>query len=710
MREREALEDLAAAWGVQTSYRDVKGREQHASPEALIRVLQALGARVDRLGDAPEALRARRQRGWREITRPVHAAWEGAPASLEVRLPADATGAVACSLSPREVPGDEGPERWTRDVADLPVSERAEVEGVAYVSRTLRLPRDLAVGYWDVTLETPAGEAGGLLVVAPRTAMPPTRYWPSDRTWGVFLPLYALPTRRGLGVANLSDLGDLMAWVHDLGGSVVGTLPLSAAFLREPFEPSPYAPASRLFWNEAYLDLDRAPELATSPEAREALDRARAEVDAAGLSETAHVRWREIYGPQRGVLRELSRVFFEGGGEALPEFRRFCELVPMVGDYARFRGATEAQGRSWHGWPERMKRGDLREGDWDEEERRLQLYAQYLAHEQLRELGRRGRDRGGVGLYMDLPLGAHPDSFDLWRWQDTFALDMSLGAPPDLVFSGGQSWGLPPLAPERLQQTRYEYVVESFRAQMRYATVMRLDHVMGLHRQFWVPSGMSPTQGVYVRHNPEVMYAILCLESRREGCVLIGEDLGTVPGEVRHAMAEHGLRRMFVAQLEVQPEPEPALPPVPEGAVASIGTHDMPPFAAWWEGLDIDDRTDLGLYDEAERADEHAARKARREALVRFLEAEGLLGEDTSVVEVLRAVHRRFAEGDAGTVLVNLEDLWLEREPQNVPGTWRERPNWVRRARMGVDDMRRDPGIREALRAIDRLRRGEGGA
>ena len=249
-------------------------------------------------------------------------------------------------------------------------------------------------------------------------------------------------------------------------------------------------------------------------------------------------------------------------------------------DYARFRAAGERQHAPWPAWPAPLRDGVIKEGDYDEEAMRYHLYVQWLAHQQLQSLSQKAREKG-VRLYFDLPLGVHPDGYDVWREPNLFVLGASAGAPPDAFFAKGQDWGLPPLHPERLREQGYRYYIACVRHLLQMAGILRIDHVMGFHRLFFVPRGMKANQGVYVRYRAEEFYALLALEAHHHQAIIVGEDLGTVPPEVRPAMERHGLHRTYVAQFSLTPDARQALLPPSSNMVASLNTHDTPTFAGF---------------------------------------------------------------------------------------------------------------------------------
>ncbi len=275
----------------------------------------------------------------------------------------------------------------------------------------------------------------------------------------------------------------------------------------------------------------------------------------------------------------------------------------------RFRAAGEQQKATWWNWPERMREGEIRPGDYDEASRRYHLYVQFLAQEQLRALAETA-GKTGPGLYLDFPLGVNSDSYDVWRERSVFALGVSGGAPPDNFFNKGQAWGFPPIHPENQRAQGYRYLRACLALHMQLAGMLRIDHMMGLHRLYWVPRELGPKDGVYVRYQSEELYAVYSLESNRHQTILVGEDLGTVPPQVRPAMARHAVRRLYVGQFEMQPDPQLAFKLPAPGAVASMNTHDTPTFSGFWTSLDIDDRQAMGLLDDDGVQHEKARRRA----------------------------------------------------------------------------------------------------
>jgi 4-alpha-glucanotransferase len=510
---------------------------------------------------------------------------------------------------------------------------------------TITLDAPLPAGYH--TLHVNGLEA--LVIAAPMKA-----HAPRNRMWGVFAPLYAARTQRSWGAGDLGDLLAYSSWVDHHGGGVVATLPMLAAF---DDEPSPYSPVSRLFWNELYLDVTRVPELDPN------------DVDLGAL---AHLQQtREV--DHAGVRREKRRVLERCAARFVPnvDFERFAENAK---DYAEFRA--------------RIERNSV-----EKDAVRYHLYVQYRLAQQMREVANAAR-RLGAGLYLDFPLGVNPGGYDAHRYAHVFARAVSVGAPPDLFFTKGQNWGFPPFDPDAIREDRYDYFRAAIRHHVSHAGILRIDHVMGLHRLYWIPEGADAKDGVYVRYDADELYAILVVESRRHGCTIVGEDLGTVPPEVPKKMARHGLRRMYVVQYEVKPESPPLAEP-PAASVASINTHDMPPFAAWWNAKDVDDRVSMGLLDDVGAQRE----RETREAMKRELTASLVDGPTQDSQRVLEALLTKLSASEAEIVLINLEDLWRELEPQNVPGV--PERSWKQKLRLSLEAARADGSIRRVLNNVN---------
>jgi 4-alpha-glucanotransferase len=699
--ELSALRRLAQLHHVQTSYIDVYGRRAQASHESLLAVLKALGAGIENSSEARPALQERRRDLWRWHLEPVVVAWDGVMPPVELRLPASQVrGTLEIELAL------EGGASVTNRVRleDMQAAARSTIGGDDFVAVRLPVHRldaaaNLPLGYHRLTLRCGSRELDSLVIAAPRLAYRP----PQSKRWGVFLPLYALRSARSWGVGDFTDLEGLMAWAQGQGAGFVGTLPMLASFLDQPFEPSPYMPVSRCFWNELYMDIGPPVTVGKAGVNEYGAVLAAAAEEASRLNARETVPYQEAMALKRRVLRELTRRF-SLQDPAHGVVQGFLMARPAIKDYAAFRAALEASGGPWYSWPEPQRSGVIAESDYNRESFEYHALAQAVCDEQVVSLAQRASETG-VCLYLDLPVGVHPEGYDAWRHQQQFVEGMSVGAPPDPLAYDGQNWGFRPLNVEATRKSGYEYAREYLGHHMRAAGILRVDHAIGLHRLFWIPEGASGRDGVFVRQPAEETYALLSLESHRNQCVVVGENLGLVPPEVNQGLGRHGIDRMYVQLFEMTGDSGRPLNPVPRDSMASFSTHDLPTFAAFWSDKDLRARQRMGLLDEDGLHRVCSERAPLKSALAAHLKSCGLIDEEPSMAQLFEATTQLAGESDADWLMVNLEDAWQETNSQNVPGTLAEtHPNWRRRARLTLEQIGEARDITSLTAVLRRVR------
>jgi 4-alpha-glucanotransferase len=540
-------------------------------------------------------------------------------------------------------------------------------DGTAVVFEA-RLPSSLPLGYHQMRRWSDGH--GVRLIVAPRRCPLPSEH----RAWGWAVQLPALRSARSWGIGDLADLRSLAAWSAAQGASIVLVSPLHAGRPGFPQEASPYFPSSRCWRNPLYLRVDEVRGV-------EAID-----VDGpAGLNTRRLIDRDRIW---RVKLGALERAWDRFGGDA--NFDQYCEREgSLLGDWAAYCALFEVHGRGWSQWPEDV-RHPLAAGvrDFAERHRRrvgFHKWLQWLLDRQLASAGAR------LSLVQDVAVGFDPGGADAWIWQDVIARGMAIGAPPDAFNRLGQNWGLPPFDPWRLRAAGYEPFIRTVRANLRHAGGLRVDHVMGLFRQYWVPEGADPRDGAYVRYPWDDLLGILALESERAGAFVVGEDLGTVEPFVRDELSKRDVLSSRVVWFE---ERGPA--DFPERSLASISTHDLPTLAGMWTGSDLSAQSRLGLEPDV------AAVDAVRSRLANLL----AVPADARPDEVVVAAHRLLAEAASVVVAASLEDALGVEERPNMPGTTDDAwPNWSLALPVPLETALSDPGVLAVARVLAGRRR-----
>ncbi|MFI9149704.1 4-alpha-glucanotransferase [Streptomyces sp. NPDC053367] len=672
----EELARLAGLHGVATSYRPAPDRTVTASPAALVRVLAALGVDAS-TPDAVRAALAARERANRErLLPPTVVVWQGSGSDL---------------------PG-------------LPAGTRLRVEtedGAVHEGSVGELPP----GVHRLDALAPDGRtAGAHLIVAPSRL--PT---PPGRSYGLLVQLYSLLSRRSWGMGDLGDLGELTAWAgRALGAGFVQVNPLHAAVPGNPTDPSPYRPSSRRFPDPVHLRVEDIPEFAHVDDRERVaglLERA-ARLRASVLDKGALIDRDAVWELKREAL-ELVRAVPLGPGRRAA----YCDFLAAQGrdleDHATWNALAEVYGGDVQLWPAALR--DPRSAETARARTELMdrvdfhTWLAWLTDTQLVAAQRVARESGmPVGVVHDLAVGVHPGGADAWAQAEYFAAGMSVGAPPDAFNARGQDWGLPPWRPDRLAESGYAPYRSLLRGLFRYAGALRIDHVMGLFRLWWVPQGLPPTEGAYVRYDAEAMLAVLVLEASRAGAVVIGEDLGTVEPGVRESLRERGVLGTSVLWFERDWEGDGL--PLPPSAwradcLATATTHDLPPTAARLTGEHVELRDRLGLLGRslAEERDEAATDVAEWLATLSRLDllpGTGGGSDPASEEAEVQAVHRFLARTPARLVGLWLPDGIGDRRPQNLPGTWDQYPNW----RLPVADAEGRPVPLEELAESPRLR------
>ncbi|MFD7864973.1 4-alpha-glucanotransferase [Streptomyces sp. NPDC059783] len=695
------LSRLAALHGVATSFSPSADVTVPVPEGSVVAVLAALGVDATTPDAVRDALAAAEAAAASRLLPDTVVVWDGEP------LPAALTALP---------PGTELTVRLEDPDAPPPPPMRVPATGAAPTvsgqdsGRTAPPPRwwtPPPLGIHRLTLRSSGARVESrTLIVAPARVPEPPR-----RSHGFLVQLYSLLSARSWGMGDLGDLADLAAWSgRAFGAGFVQVNPLHAAVHGTPTDPSPYRPSSRRFPDPVHLRVEAVPEYGhvADPAALATLRRRADELGRAVLDKGALIDRDAVWALKRQALDHILEVPLTPGRRAA-----YCDFLATQGqaldDHALWCALAETHGSDWHTWPAGLRdprskeTARARAGLMDRVDHHCRLA--WLTDCQLADAQRAAEDAGmAVGIVHDLAVGVHPGGADTWAQQDVFALGMSVGAPPDAFNAHGQDWGLPPWNPSALAARGYAPFRGLLRGLLTHAGALRIDHVMGLFRLWWVPEGRPPTEGTYVSQDGEAMLAVLVLEAHRAGTVVLGEDLGTVEPGVREALARRGVLGTSVLWFE-RDWSGTGRPLAPEDwredCLATATTHDLPSTAARLTGDHVTLRHRLGLLTrplEQERTEDGADTAEWLALLTRL----GLLPEGTDDEEAaVRAVHRFLLRTPARMTGVWLPDTVGDRRPQNLPGTWDQYPNW----RLPVADAEGRPVTLEELAASPRLHR-----
>ncbi|HEV8306960.1 MAG TPA: 4-alpha-glucanotransferase, partial [Methylomirabilota bacterium] len=520
------------------------------------------------------------------------------------------------------------------------------------------LPPDLPFGYHELR-PLDGGPAVRLIVSPDRCHLPPRL-----RTWGWAVQLYAARSAGSWGIGDLADLRRLAEWsARELGAGLLLVNPLQASNPVTPQEASPYYPSSRRYRNPLYLRIEDVPGAA---EAR--LGLARLAAAGRALNEVRRIDRDAIF---RLKMEALDGLWSRFGGDPAFDRYRAAEGEPLA-EFATFCALAERCGPNWRRWPAEYRRPDApgvpRFRAEHAERLEFHRWLQWLLDAQL------ARASGELAVMHDLPIGVDPGGADAWAWQDVLTIDVTVGAPPDRFNTQGQDWALPPFVPHRLAAAGYEPFVQTIRAALRHAGGLRIDHVMGLFRLFWIPKGMRPAEGAFVRYPADDLLGIVALESHRAGAMIVGEDLGTVEKGVRERLASHGILSYRVLWFEENPPSR-----FPELALGAVTTHDLPTVAGLWTGADLRNQRDVGLH-----PNEEGTRGVR--ARLRALTG---LPDDAPTEEVIERTYRLLGQAPSAILTATLEDACAVDERPNMPGTFTEWPNWALALPMALETLER---------------------
>ncbi|WP_303674528.1 4-alpha-glucanotransferase [Vampirovibrio chlorellavorus] len=734
MIHQNNVRSLAQAYGIQLEWQDIWGNTHPVTDDMCKAILSAMEVHTntqENIDAAFERLQYATVARWLE---PVQVVSETEAAiAIVLNIPHTQTEhTFHWTLTREDGQVQQG------EVVPIHLPHLGDVELAVQHDKVVRykfmLTGDLPMGYHRFGLSKASGEPAVemLLVVTPsRCYLPPILQdepnQPLKKIWGPAVQLYAIHSKRNWGVGDFGDLTRIVDWCAEQGAAIVGLNPLHALYPHNPSHASPYSPSSRLFFNVTLLDVtgiadfeESAParQLVLSPDFQAALER---------LREESMVPYAEVGQRKLDVLKLLYQNFRENHwAQNTERAKAFAQYIQAQGKllerFALFHALQErfhkedASIWGWPVWPEAYRSPEspavqeyLKSNG---EQVAFYQYLQWQIDLQLQQAGQRCLEKQlGVGLYMDMAVGVDRGGADVWANQHLFAQSSAVGAPPDEYNQKGQDWGLPPMIPEKMREEAYESFIGMLRQNMKHAGALRIDHVMGLMRLFLIPPGLPPSQGAYIHYPVDELFGILALESQRNRCMVIGEDMGTVPEVVRDRMDRWGVFSYKVFYFEKNHDHYKAPEEYQSNAAVAVSTHDLPTLSGFWQGQDITVRTALDLYPNPElRERQIKDRVMERMAILNLLEQRGLLPEGINAgplsapmmtPELSAAIHRLVSQTNSKLFMVQFEDMLQQIDQINLPGTTDPvYPCWKRKITLPLEEYGTDHRILSVCQAI----------
>lgn len=721
MADASLISQLAELCNIQAHYVDAWGLGREVSLETKKRLLAAMDIDISSEQAVRQAVNVRQMRPWQRLLPPVAVYRLHQAPQIELSIPADAAGERFDAILTEES-GEQ--QRFEFTPALLEEVSRLEDNGQSFVRYRLPLSINLSLGYHQLQVQSQSRAALNALVsviCVPEQCYQPQQLEGDGRLWGAAVQLYTLKSAKNWGIGDFSDLARLAADAGKAGVQILGLNPLHAMFPHNPHSYSPYSPSNRQFLNVLYIDVTAVPEFAESKVLQDWVAGAEFQAELAKVQAQELVDYPAVSQLKRYAFEQLFIVFKNHLSQNTARAQAFAAYCQVEGQALHRHGIYEAlqehfhqQDWSYWGWPV-----------WPEEYRdpegsavarfiaahtdRVQffMYLQWLAAEQMAYAHQIAQAAGmTIGLYRDLAVGIDRAGSEAWSSQSLYTNQANIGAPPDALCVQGQDWGLPATVPDTLQETGYAAFISLIRANMKSCGALRLDHILGLFRLWWVPMPGSSTDGAYVYYPLRDLFGIMALESQRQRCMVVGEDLGTVPQEIRDAMQEMNILGYRIFFFERHPDgsfkrPEDYLPQT----LATVSTHDLPTLVGYWSGKDIDVRDQLGLFPNQDiRNHQYHERDRDRHLIVDTLKAQqidcGQLdyhnGHPSMSLDLRSAIQQYVARTASKLMLVQLEDLLGQMEQVNLPGTTQQQyPNWRRKLIADVEQIFNDASVQK---------------
>ncbi|WP_026375441.1 4-alpha-glucanotransferase [Aestuariibacter salexigens] len=722
------LDQLVTLRGIESNYVDAWGNPATVDKDSKQKLLKAMGYAVDDSDKLQSQVEQEVRSAWLTPLNPVQVVRRGEAVNVTVRLPIELVN-DSYNVAITTEQGEQIVQ--TLVPTDGELLNVAEFEDGEFQEYMFTLSEALPLGYHDLNLLAEDGDhiADMRLIVCPTSCFKPADIEQGKKVWGLSVQLYCVRSSRNWGVGDFTDLSELVRDAASHGAHFIGLNPIHALYPSNPNACSPYGPSSRRWLNIIYLDVTALPcyedpavqEIVNSNDFQATLEHVKAVdyVDYEGVMQlklkalnAVFDAYRSKYLSKNTKQNKAFKAFVEAGGESLD----------MLAVYDALQEFLSSEGKPSWGWPVFPARyADYHAPDVakfkkaNKERVMFYLFCQWQAALQLEQAQQTALDSNMmIGLYRDLAVGVSEGSAEIWGNKDLYCIDASVGAPPDILGPLGQNWGLPPMDPDKLYAQRYQPIIDLFDANMRAAGALRIDHVMALLRLWWVYRGDNAKLGSYVYYPVDDLLGILALESHRHQALVIGEDLGTVPEEIRTKLADAGVysyRVFFFEQAEDGGFFSPSH--YPEQSMSTLTTHDMPTLIGFWHCLDLELGKELGLYPTDEILSTlYNDRHINKQAILDTLHGHHSIGEDVGrrvedvgMNQALNfGMQKHMATGSSALLSLQLED-WLQMDkPVNIPGTFNEYPNWRRKLSRNLEDIFDDQNIQQLAQELTQRR------
>ncbi|OUV42193.1 MAG: 4-alpha-glucanotransferase [Rhodobacteraceae bacterium TMED111] len=707
---QQLLQQLVEMRGIETQYVDAWGKPATIAESSKAKLLNTLGYDTSSDEKIQSQITQDIKSVWLSPLNPVQVVRNTEELILAVRLPIELvndehTLTVTCEN------GEIKAYKFTP--VDQDMTTMAHIDDVEFHEYVVSVPLDLPLGYHDVVLSADDDEfAQSRIIVAPEACYTPSEIKEGKKIWGLSVQLYCVRSEKNWGIGDFSDLSLLIEKAAGVGADFIGLNPIHALYPANPNACSPYGPSSRRWLNYLYIDVTAidgyddasVQNLVNTDDFKATLDHAR-KVEHVDYEAVAHLKLTalkavfEVYNAKylckNTKQNKAFKAFVEAGGESLD----------MLAVYDALQSHLKSEGKESWGWPvfpqeykDYHTPAVAKFKSANEQEVKFYLFLQWIAAQQLELASSKATDAGmTIGLYRDLAVGVSEGSAEIWGNKDLYCTNASVGAPPDILGPLGQNWGLPPMDPRKLYEQGYQPIIDLFASNMASSGSLRIDHVMALLRLWWVVKGDDAKEGGYVYYPVDDLLGILALESHRNQSLVIGEDLGTVPEEIRSKLADNGVysyRVFFFEQAEDGGFFSPSHYPVQ--SMSTLTTHDMPTLIGYWHCLDLELGKEIGLYPTDEILQTlYADRHENKQEILNTLHGHGSIGHnvghDVNFTGMNRDLNNgmqvHMARGSSALLSLQLED-WLEMDkPVNIPGTFNEYPNWRRKLTENIESM-----------------------